>query len=278
MVSFPNCKINLGLKILRRREDGFHDLETVFYPLPLFDILETVRSDDLQFTPSGLPIPGDPGSNLVIRAWHLLRGDFPGLPAIHIHLHKQIPVGGGLGGGSSDAASLLALLNRQFQLGMDAGRLATFAAQLGSDCPFFLIDQPCIGEGRGERLERVSVDLSGFSFLLVHPRIHISTAEAFSRCRPNDTGPSLRSLIAQPVGQWRDSVINDFEVPLFADYPVLGEIKETLYARGATYAAMTGSGSCLYGIFEEGRADVTGWDEAWQVISILGKKEVSCGK
>src|SRR5579872_2951402 len=169
MVSFPNCKINLGLKILRRREDGFHDLETIFYPLPLCDILETVPSAGLQFTATGLPIPGDPGSNLAVRAWHLLRRDFPDLPFVHIYLHKQIPIGGGLGGGSADAAFLLLSLNRQFQLGLDASRLANYAAELGSDCPFFLLNRPCLGEGRGERLQPLSVDLSGFSFLLVHP-------------------------------------------------------------------------------------------------------------
>lgn len=271
MVSFPNCKINLGLRILRRRDDGFHDLETVFYPLSLCDILETVPSMELQFTATGHPIPGDPDTNLVMRAWHLLRRDFPELPFVHIHLHKQVPIGGGLGGGSSDAAFLLHSLNRQFQLGLDAGRLAGYATQLGSDCPFFLINEPCLGEGRGERLERLTIDLSAYSILLIHPGLHISTAEAFSRCRPEDRGPSLRSLIAQPVERWRNTVFNAFEQSLFGIYPVLRQIKQALYDRGASYASMTGSGSCLYGIFESGKADVTGWNEAWQVISILGK-------
>lgn len=278
MVAFPNCKINLGLKILRRRKDGFHDLETVFYPLPLFDILETVRSAGLQFTATGLPIPGDRDENLTIRAWRLLSRDFPHLPTVHIYLHKQIPVGGGLGGGSADAAFLLLSLNRQFQLGLDAASLADYAAELGSDCPFFLINQPCLGEGRGERLHPISVDLSGYSILLVHPGIHISTAEAFSRCHPNDSGPALRSLIQQPVEEWRNTLSNDFEAPLFKEYPVLGEIKGALYDRGARFASMTGSGSCLYGIFDQGKADTTGWNEGWQVISVLGKKEVPFGK
>ena len=278
MVSFPNCKINLGLKILRRREDGFHDLETVFYPLPLFDVLETIPSPELQFTATGRSIPGDSGTNLAIRAWQLLRHDFPGLPAVHIHLHKQIPIGGGLGGGSSDAAFLLLSLNRQFQLGLGPDRLAGYAAQLGSDCAFFLINQPCLGEGRGERLDPVQVDLSGYSFLLVDPGIHISTAEAFSRCVPNEKGASLRTLIAQPVDKWRHSLVNDFEAALFGEYPVLRDIKETLYEKGARYAAITGSGSCLYGIFEKEKANAAGWNPAWQVISILGKKGVSCRK
>jgi 4-diphosphocytidyl-2-C-methyl-D-erythritol kinase len=253
MVSFPNCKINLGLKILRRREDGFHDLETVFYPLPLRDILETVRSPDLQFTATGRPIPGEPGANLTIRAWQLLRQDFPDLPFVHIHLHKHIPIGGGLGGGSADGAFLLDLLNRQFLLGLDAGSLARYAAQLGSDCPFFLVNRPCLGRGRGEQLEPLQLDLSAYSLLLVHPGIHISTAEAFARCRPDENGPSLRSIVTQPVASWRDTLTNDFEALLFGQYPVLREIKQSLYNRGALYAAMTGSGSCLYGIFEKGK-------------------------
>ena len=253
MVSFPNCKINLGLKILRRREDGFHDLETIFYPLPLCDILEAVHSPDLQFSATGRPIPGIPGANLTIRAWQLLRKDFPDLPFVQIHLHKQIPIGGGLGGGSADGAFMLDLLNRQFRLGLDAGRLARYAAQLGSDCPFFLLNQPCLGQGRGELLEPLRLDLSGYSFLLIHPGIHISTAESFSRCRPDDSSLPLRSIIGQPVTMWRHTLTNDFEASLFAQYPVLREIKQSLYDHGALYSAMTGSGSCLYGIFEKGR-------------------------
>ena len=272
MVSFPNCKINLGLKVLRRRDDGFHDLETIFYPLPLHDILEAVRSPELQFSATGRPIPGDPGANLTIRAWQLLRQDFPDLPFVHIFLHKQIPIGGGLGGGSADGAFALDLLNRQFGLGLDTDRLALYAARLGSDCAFFLLNKPCLGQGRGERLEALSLDLSGYSFLLIHPGIHISTAEAFSRCRPGDSGSPLRSIVTQPLTTWRDNLANDFEAPLFDRYPILREIKQSLYDRGALYAAMTGSGSCLYGIFEKGQVPDKGWDPAWEVISILAKK------
>jgi len=273
MVDFPNCKINLGLNILRRRDDGYHDLETVFYPLPLLDILEAVRSPELQFTATGRAIPGDPNSNLAIRAWKLLRRDFPDLPFVHIHLHKQIPIGAGLGGGSADGAFMLRVLNRQFRLGLDDGQLLRYAATLGSDCPFFLINQPCLGSGRGDQLEPIAgLSLTGYSFLLVNPGIHISTAQAFSRCRPHDGGPPLRSLITRPIQQWRDSITNDFEFPLFGEFPVLREIKETLYSRGALYAALSGSGSCLYGIFENGKAETAGWNEAWEIISISGKK------
>jgi 4-diphosphocytidyl-2-C-methyl-D-erythritol kinase len=278
MVFFPNCKINLGLKILRRRDDGFHDLETIFYPLPLRDILEVVRASSLQFSASGRSVPGDRDANLVIRAYDLLKKDFPELPFVHIHLHKRIPIGAGLGGGSSDGAFLLKLLDREFQLGLTSDRLLGYAEGLGSDCPFFLLNQPCLGEGRGERLEPFPLDLSGYSFLLVHPGIHISTARAFSLCRPDDSGPSLRTVIARPIAEWRGALVNDFETPVFQEYPVLRQIKESLYERGALYAALSGSGSSLFGIFEKGKADRDGWAEGhgWgegvEVISIMEKK------
>jgi 4-diphosphocytidyl-2-C-methyl-D-erythritol kinase len=275
MVSFPNCKINLGLRILRRREDGFHDLETIFYPLPLCDILEAVRSPELRFSSTGRSIPGDPDANLVIRAWRLLRSDFPDLPFVHIFLHKQIPIGGGLGGGSADGAFMLLLLNRMFRLGLEDARLADYATQLGSDCPFFLVNRPCLGQGRGERLEPLPLDLSAYSFLLIHPGIHISTAEAFSHCRPDDSGPSLTLLITRPVAEWRNTIVNDFEAALFAEYPVLGEIKQSLYDRGALYAAMTGSGASLFGIFEKGRAPDRGWGTGHEIISIPEKRQVT---
>ena len=278
MVFFPNCKINLGLKILRRRDDGYHDLETVFYPLPVRDVLEAVRSTSLQFSASGRPVPGDPDTNLAIRAYQLLKKDFPDLPPVRIHLHKQIPIGAGLGGGSSDGAFMLKLLNREFQLGLDPDRLLIYGALLGSDCPFFLLNQPCIAEGRGERLYPLPLDLSAYSILLVHPGIHISTARAFSLCRPDDSGPSLRTVIARPIGAWRDALVNDFETPVFQEYPVLRQIKEALYERGALYAALSGSGSSLFGIFETGKAgsggleDGWGWGEGTEVISLMGKK------
>src|SRR5579864_2048626 len=150
MVFFPNCKINLGLRILRRREDGYHDLETVFYPLPLKDALEITRSDELLFTASGIPIPGEPAGNLCLKAWHLLKKDFPDLPPVHIHLLKHIPIGAGLGGGSADGAVMLQLLNKRYQLDLDTGKLLDYAARLGSDCPFFILNRPCLGGGRGE--------------------------------------------------------------------------------------------------------------------------------
>ncbi len=268
MVSFPNCKINLGLKILRKREDGYHDLETIFYPLPIRDVLETVRADEIRLHPTGLPIPGDPAQNLAVKAFYLLKSDFPQLPLVAIHLHKHIPIGGGLGGGSSDGAFMLQLLNSQFQLGLTPDQLMAYAVQLGSDCPFFLLNKPSLANGRGERLEPLTLDLSSYSFLIVHPGIHISTARAFSLCKPSAAGPSLKDIIALPLTDWPHSLVNDFEGPVFKEYSALRPIKQQLYDRGAIYASLTGSGSSLFGIFEKGKADATGWGAAHEAITI----------
>lgn len=254
MVLFPNCKINLGLKILRRREDGYHDLETVFYPLPLKDALEVIRADRLQFTATGIPVPGDPATNLCLKAYHLLKNDFPDLPPVYIHLHKHIPMGAGLGGGSSDGAAILLLLNKQFHLQLDTPTLLSYAARLGSDCPFFIINKPCWGRGRGEQLEPVELDLSAYSIIVVHPGIHISTAQAFSLCRPDAEGKPVRRVVGQDIHTWAAELVNDFEEPVFSLYPALGTIKRQLYEAGALYASLTGSGSSLFGIFEKGRS------------------------
>lgn len=251
MVFFPNCKINLGLRILRRREDGYHDLATVFYPLPLKDALEITPSDELLFTASGIPIPGEPAGNLCLKAWHLLKKDFPDLPPVHIHLLKHIPIGAGLGGGSADGAEMLQLLNKRYQLDLDTGKLLDYAARLGSDCPFFILNRPCLGGGRGERLEPIELDLSDFSFVIVAPGVHISTAEAFSLCTPDENGVPLKEIIAQPIGTWARELRNDFEGPVFRQFPSLRSIKEQLYAGGAIYASMTGSGSSFFGIFQK---------------------------
>jgi 4-diphosphocytidyl-2-C-methyl-D-erythritol kinase len=269
MVFFPNCKINLGLRILRRREDGYHDLETVFYPLPLKDALEIIPSDELRFMAAGIPIPGEAADNLCLKAWHLLKKDFPDLPPVHIHLLKHIPIGAGLGGGSADAAAMLLLLNKQFQLGLDTDKLLEHAARLGSDCPFFILNKPCLAGGRGERLEPIALDLSGYAFVLVAPGVHISTAQAFALCTPEESGApkkkergapgvarirsgqSIKEIIAQPIDTWARELWNDFEEPVLGRYPSLRPIKEQLYAAGAIYAAMTGSGSSFFGIFKK---------------------------
>jgi 4-diphosphocytidyl-2-C-methyl-D-erythritol kinase len=268
MVSFPNCKINLGLKILRKRYDGYHDLETVFYPLALKDVLEIQRDTALNFTAYGLPIPGDHDGNLCLKAWQLLKKDFPGLPFVHIHLYKHIPIGAGLGGGSSDGASTLLLLNKQFNLGLDTLRLLSYAAELGSDCPFFILNTPSLGGGRGEKLEPAIVDFSGYCFVLIDPKLHVSTAQAFSLCTPSTAGPSIREIIQQPIDTWKDQLINDFETPVFQLHPRLREIKEGLYTHGAVYAALSGSGSGLFGIFEQGKTPGLPLSPEYHVITV----------
>ena len=263
MIAFPNCKINLGLHITRKRQDGFHDLETVFYPLPLKDAVEITGSrksevgsqkpDDVELSLSGLPVAGEAANNLCVKAWHLLKRDFPDLPAIHLYLHKAIPMGAGLGGGSADAAFTLQLLNDKFKLGISPEKLLDYALALGSDCPFFLINKPCLATGRGELLQSISLDLSDWSFLLVYPDIHISTGWAFTQITPSLPATPLSTLVQQPVHTWKEALFNDFEAPVCRLHPELGPIKDGLYAAGAVYASMTGSGSCFYGLFPKGK-------------------------
>lgn len=258
MLFFPNCKINLGLKILHRRDDGYHDLQTVFYPLPLKDALELIRTPETTaFTAYGLPIPGDPEANLCLRAWHMLKNDLPTLPPVHIHLYKNIPIGAGLGGGSSDGACTLLALNKQFQLGLTQPQLLEYAERLGSDCPFFILNTPCLGSGRGNVLEPIQLDLSSWSLALVDPGIHVSTARAFSLCTPIGNHVPIKEILSQPVPNWRGQLINDFEEPIFRLYPELEEVKETLYRTGARYASLTGSGSAFFGIFEKDKTPGT---------------------
>jgi 4-diphosphocytidyl-2-C-methyl-D-erythritol kinase len=269
MVLFPHGKINLGLRILRRRGDGFHDLDTVFYPLPVRDVLEIIRAERLLFTPTGLPIPGDPATNLCIKAFQLLKKDFGDLSPVHIHLHKHIPIGAGLGGGSSDGASMLKLLNQSFRLQLGTESLLEYAAQLGSDCPFFILDQPCVAGGRGEQLRPISLDLSGYSLMIVHPDIHVSTAWAFSQTVPDAGRRPVKEVVGLPIDAWAGELVNDFEGPLFGHYPALQVIKEQLYRGGALYASLTGSGSGLFGIFEKGRLPSLTFDKDYQVIRLI---------
>jgi 4-diphosphocytidyl-2-C-methyl-D-erythritol kinase len=252
MIFFPNCKINLGLRILRKRTDGYHDLETLFYPLPIKDVLEVLRSDENSFTSTGIPIPGDPDSNLCFKAYDLLKKDYPHLPPVKVFLHKHIPIGAGLGGGSADGAGMLQLLNKSFHLGIEMGKMMDYAARLGSDCPLFILNRPCLGEGRGERLTPVELNLSAYSFVIVHPGVHISTAWAFSQCAPQEGGKPLAEIIRQPIDTWAAELHNDFEKPILRQYPELQAITAELYKQGALYAALTGSGSSFFGIFEKG--------------------------
>ena len=259
MIVFPNCKINLGLRITGKRADGYHNIETIFYPVPLNDALEIIPSEDTElsdsavFTQTGTLVDGDEKDNLCIKAYHLLKKDFPQLPSVNIHLHKAIPMGAGLGGGSADAAFTLQLLNDQFSLQLSTAQLLSYALLLGSDCPFFILNKPCFAFGRGEIMEPITVALAGYHLLLVNPGIHVNTGWAFSQLNlsNNKATPSLQSIIATPLASWKDELINDFEQPVFQQYPAIASIKDQLYQQGALYAAMSGSGSTVYGLFDK---------------------------
>jgi 4-diphosphocytidyl-2-C-methyl-D-erythritol kinase len=258
MVIFPNCKINLGLRILRKREDGYHDLETIFYPLGIKDVLEVITSTNaettkanINFHQSGLAIDGDASTNLCVRAFELLRKEFPSLASIEMHLHKNIPLGAGLGGGSADGAFALMLINEKFQLGLSTEKLIDLALQLGSDCPFFIVNSPSYATGRGEFMEPISLNLSAYNFLVVSPGIHVSTAKAFSLVKPALPALSLRQIVQKPIADWKNELVNDFEQPVFELHPEIKQIKEELYEAGALYASLTGSGSSVFGIFEK---------------------------
>lgn len=251
MIIFPNCKINLGLQITSKRTDGYHDLQTVFYPVGLKDALEILEADETTLTTTGLPIPGNVDDNLCLKAWHVLKADFPHLPPVKIHLHKAIPLGAGLGGGSADGACMLLLLNNKFELKLTQSQLIAYALQLGSDCPFFIINKPVFAEGRGEIMTPVEVDLSGYYFVIVNPGIHISTKEAFSAIIPQIPSKDIKDILHQPVATWKKELFNQFEAQLFLSYPGIAGLKDDLYQAGALYAAMTGTGSTVYGIFDK---------------------------
>ena len=252
MIVFPRAKINIGLRILEKRPDGFHNIETYFYPVPLSDALEFVvrrdgrRSDSLRIT--GLMNDDDAENNLVMKAVKLMRESFS-IPYLKIHLHKNIPVGAGLGGGSSDAAAMLRALNRYFGFNLTSEELHTFAGRLGSDAPFFIDGTPSFAEGVGNILSEEPLDLSDYTIMLLYPGLNINTAEAYAGCVPCRSGFSLRKLINLPVNEWRGRVVNDFELNIFRTYPEIGEIKMGLYEAGAVYASLSGSGSTVYGIF-----------------------------
>ena len=249
MVRFPNCKINLGLHVTQRRPDGYHNIETFFYPVLLRDALEIIPSTEQQFSVSGLRVSGNVEDNLCLNASQILKKDFPQLPALKIHLHKAIPAGAGLGGGSSDGAFLLKMINEKFGLQLSQAALINYALQLGSDCPFFIINKPCFATGRGENFEQIEVDLSVYKIVIVNPRIHVSTKDAFSKLTPKQPEKSIKKIVAQPVISWREELSNDFERPIFNLYPAIRKIKDEMYAAGAIYASMTGTGSTVFGIF-----------------------------
>ena len=254
MVVFPRAKINIGLRIVEKRPDGYHNIETFFYPVALSDALEFVvrkdnrRHDTLRVT--GLMNESDPENNLVMKAVRLMRRSFD-FPGIRIHLHKGIPVGAGLGGGSSDAAGILRALNRYFEFGLNAEELRSFAGRLGSDSSFFVDSSPSFAEGVGNILSEFPLDLGGYHIAILWPDINISTVEAYAGCTPGPSELPLRQLLSMPVSEWRDRVVNDFEPNIFSKYPQVGRIKDALYEAGAIYASMSGSGSAVYGIFRD---------------------------
>lgn len=249
MIVFPNAKINLGLYITSRRSDGFHEIQSCMYPIPLCDALEIQISKKNRFESSGISIPGSPDENLILKAYRLLKKDFPDLPPISVHLHKHIPIGAGLGGGSADAAFALKSMNTLFELYLEDWILEDYAAQLGSDCPFFISNRPKLVTGRGELMQDSKLDLSGKWILLIYPSIHIGTKEAYAGVTPKPTPNNLEECLEKQL-EWKSCLKNDFEESIFANHPEIDDLKTQLYAAGAFYAAMSGSGSSVFGLFE----------------------------
>jgi len=251
MILFPNAKINIGLHITEKRADGYHNIESFFYPISWQDILEIVQSADFQFVSSGINIPSDNKANLCVRAYELLKKDFE-LNPVHIHLHKVVPIGAGLGGGSADAAFTLKILNQLFNLKLSNSELSDYARQLGSDCAFFIENQAKYGVEKGDIYEDLAIDLKGKYIALVYPHLLISSQEAYQNVKPDNSRKSLRELLMNyPINEWKSLIINDFEKSIFLKYPLLAEIKQQLYDLGAIYTSMSGSGSTIFGIFEK---------------------------
>lgn len=253
MLVFPNAKLNLGLYVTAKRPDGYHALETVFLPLPWADVLEVLPAPKGQAVPSlalsGRPIPGELATNLCLKAYELLKADFPDLPAVQMQLHKIVPIGAGLGGGSADAAFALRAIGEVFGLNLSTGQLESYARRLGADCAFFIQNTPRLALEKGDVFEPIAVDLAGTPCVVVYPGLHISTAQAFAGIVPQAPAQPLRAALAQPMSTWRDTVFNDFEKSLAPTYPVLTRIKQQFYAAGAAYASLSGSGSAVYGLF-----------------------------
>lgn len=249
MIGFPNAKINIGLNITEKRADGFHNLETIFFPVHWCDALEFVVSEKMAFSQSGIYIAGEAESNLVMKAYRLLKNDFD-IPALKIHLHKEIPFGAGLGGGSADGAFMLLMLNKELGLNLSGEELESYAAKLGSDCPFFIRNTPVFASGRGEIMEPIEVSLNNWFILIIKPPVEVPTSKAFQWIVPARPEESLKNLVRLPVHQWKDRIINQFEASVFQLFPEIQEIKDKLYKLGAAYASMSGSGSCIFGLFE----------------------------
>ncbi len=254
MICFPNAKINIGLYITGKRPDGYHNIETLFYPTKLHDVLEIIENNENDkpyiWSSSGINIEGNPDDNLCIKALNLLKEDFL-IPPVKIHLHKVIPFGAGLGGGSADAAFTLDCLNKMFKLGISKKLMIKYASKIGADCAFFIYNTPCIATGIGDILHPSELSLKGKYLVLIKPQIHISTPEAYSGVKPQKHNESLLQKLSNPISQWKNKIVNDFEASVFPNHPKLETIKQDLYHSGAVYAAMTGSGAAIFGIFDE---------------------------
>lgn len=260
MTIFPCAKINLGLNVVEKRDDGYHNIETVFYPIPLHDALE-IKTMDNEF-PSSVPcdlkttgnaVDCNESDNLVVRAYNILAADYV-LPRVHAHLAKSIPSQAGLGGGSSDAAYMIRILDERYRLNIGNREMERYAAQLGADCPFFITAEPSYATGIGTALAPVSssdLDLSNYTLVVVKPNVAVSTRDAYKAIVPKHPSKCCRDIVCQPIESWKAELTNDFETPVFAQHPQLGHIKSCLYAHGALYAQMSGSGSALFGIFRE---------------------------
>ena len=255
MITYPNAKINLGLNIVEKRPDGYHNLETVFYPINLQDALEVTKleneDEEYKLKVSGVTIEGEPDNNLVVKAYRLLKKDFPNMAPINIHMFKHIPTGAGLGGGSADAAFMIKLLNNKFKLDLSTEKMEEYAAILGADCAFFIQNKPVFASGIGNIFESINLSLKGYYIVLVKPDIFVSTKDAFANIVPMHPNHSLKEIIRMPIETWRATMKNDFETSVFQKYPEIAAIKDKLYDMGAIYASMSGSGSAVYGIFRE---------------------------
>lgn len=258
MITFPLAKINLGLNVVERRPDGYHNLQTVFMPVPLTDALEVYEMDaafpsevDCDLKVTNIAVEGDEQRNLVVRAYNMLKAEFPDMPRVHAHLRKDIPTQAGMGGGSSDCAAMLLLLNRMFSLGLTQQQLIDRAARLGADCPIFILNRPAYAEGIGEKLTPIELSLQDYYLAIVRPNIPVPTKEAFSRIKPHMPAKNCLDIVRQPIDTWRHELVNDFEESVFALHPEIGAVKQRLYDLGAVYAAMSGSGSALFGIFKK---------------------------
>lgn len=271
MLVFPNAKINLGLNITEKRKDGFHNLETIFLPIGLKDVLEVSENKEkgfqnsIEFSFSGFQIPGNADDNLIAKAYRLIRNDYP-IPALHVHLHKAIPFGAGLGGGSSDVVFFMNQVDEMFSLNLSWGEKHNYAKQLGSDCSFFIVNKPCFATGKGDDLEKLDFNLNGFYFVLIKPNIGVSTAEAYSRVKAKLPEVSIKEIIKMPMENWKTYLKNDFEESVFAVYPEVETIKNEMYNAGAVYAAMSGSGSSVFGLFrnEKPRVKTQGEYFIWE--------------